>query len=118
MAIRAFKIHVPDTALIDLKNRLTHTRLPDAVVARDWRYGTDREFLEELVQHWRERFDWRAAEERLNEFPQFLAEIDGLDIHFLHIRGKGPNPLPLVITHGWPSSIAEFGKLIPLLTDP
>src|SRR5215469_9836198 len=118
MAIRPLKIQVPDSALIDLKNRLARTRLPAAVADAGWRYGTDRDFLKELVGHWRERFDWRAVEEHLNEFPQFLADIDGLDIHFLHVRGKGPNPLPLVMTHGWPSSIAEFVRIIPLLTDP
>jgi len=118
MAIRPFKIEVSDSALVDLKCRLARTRLPDTVANAGWRYGTDRDFLNALVVYWREHFDWRAAEERLNQFPQFIAEIDGLDIHFLHVRGKGPNALPLIVTHGWPSSVAEFAKIIPLLTDP
>ena len=118
MAIHPFKIHVPDADIIDLKTRLARTRVPDAVANAGWRYGTDQDFLKELVAYWRESFDWRATEERLNQFPQFLADIGGLGFHFLHVRGQGPEPLPLVITHGWPSSIAEFARLIPLLTDP
>src|SRR5437016_7871070 len=118
MSIRPFRIDIADSALTDLDQRLARTRWPDAIDGSGWRYGTDPEFLKELVSYWRERFDWRAAEARLNAFPQFLTEVDGIDIHFLHVKGKGPDPLPLVITHGWPSSVAEFAKLIPLLADP
>jgi len=118
MGAHPFKIEIPNAALADLKGRLERTRWPDTVEGASWHYGTDFEFLKTLVAYWRERFDWRAAEARLNQIPQFLANLNGLDIHFIHAKGKGPNPLPLVITHGWPSSIAEFMKIIPLLTDP
>ncbi len=113
-----FQIAVPDTDLADLKARLARTRWPDAVDGAGWRYGTDLDFLKSLIAHWRDRFDWRLAEARLNAFPQFIADVDGQAIHFLHVKGKGPKPLPLLITHGWPSSVAEFQKIIPLLTDP
>ncbi|HEX3431481.1 MAG TPA: epoxide hydrolase [Rhizomicrobium sp.] len=118
MTVYPFHIEIPDGALADLKERLSRTRWPDAMEGGGWRYGTDLEFLKALTSWWRDRFDWRAAEARLNAFPQFVAEIDGIDVHFLHAKGKGPDPLPLIITHGWPSSVAEFTKLIPLLTDP
>jgi len=118
MSVMPFRVFVPEAALADLKNRLTHTRWPDAVEDAGWRYGTDVDFLKALAVHWRDRFDWPAAEARLNAFPQFTADVEGHAIHFLHVKGKGPNPLPLVITHGWPSSVAEFQKIIPLLTDP
>lgn len=113
-----FQIAIPEADIADLKARLARTRWPDAVENADWRYGTDLDFLKELVAHWRDHFDWRAAEARLNTFPQFIADIDGHAIHFLHVKGKGPKPLPLLITHGWPSSVAEFQKIIPRLTDP
>jgi pimeloyl-ACP methyl ester carboxylesterase len=118
MAATPFKIAIPDGDLADLKARLGRIRWPDAVEGAGWRYGTDPDFLKDLVTHWRDRFDWRAAEARLNTFPQFTADVDGHAIHFLHVKGKGPRPLPLVITHGWPSSVVEFEKIIPLLTDP
>jgi microsomal epoxide hydrolase len=113
-----FQIAIPDAAVADLKARLARTRWPDAVDGAGWRYGADLDFLKSLVAYWRDGFDWRAAEARLNAFPQFLADIDGHGIHFIHAKGKGPRPLPLVISHGWPSSVAEFQKIIPLLTDP
>jgi pimeloyl-ACP methyl ester carboxylesterase len=118
MTERPFRIEIADSQLVDLRERLARTRWPDAVDGAGWRYGSDAEFLKALISHWRDRFDWRAAEARLNRFPQFLAKVDGIDIHFLRVKGKGPDPLPLVITHGWPSSIAEFTKVLPLLTDP
>lgn len=118
MTVTPFQIATPDTDIADLKARLARTRWPDAVEEAGWRYGTDLEFLKALVAHWRDRFDWRAAEARLNAFPQFRADVDGQAIHFLHVKGKGPKPLPLLVMHGWPSSVAEFQKIIPLLTDP
>ena len=113
-----FKIAIPDAAIADLKARLARIRWPDAVENAGWRYGADLDFLKALAAYWRDEFDWRAAEARLNAFPQFLAEVDGHQIHFLHVKGQGPRSLPLIITHGWPSSVAEFQKIIPLLTDP
>jgi pimeloyl-ACP methyl ester carboxylesterase len=113
-----FKIHVPDSVLADLKQRLARTRFPGEIPGAGWDYGTDLAYLKELVTYWRDRFDWRAAERRLNRFDQFKTNIDGLDIHFIHQRSTNPNALPLVVTHGWPGSVVEFTKIIPLLTDP
>ena len=117
-AVVPFKIHVPDAVLADLKQRLARTRLPGEITASEWDYGTNLAYLKELVAYWRDRFDWRAAETRLNRFDQFTTKVDGLDVHFIHQRSKHPNALPLVITHGWPGSIVEFTKIIGPLTDP
>ncbi|MCO1658574.1 epoxide hydrolase [Pseudonocardia sp. S2-4] len=108
---------VDDAVLDDLAIRLQRTRWPDDVGA-GWADGTDVAYLRELVGYWRDRFDWRAAEQRLNRLPQFRAGIDGVGVHFVHERGRGPDPLPLVLTHGWPSTFAEPGALVPMLTDP
>lgn len=117
-AIVPFKIQVPDAVLADLKDRLARTRFPGEIAGAEWDYGTSRAYLEELVTYWRDRFDWRAAERRLNQFDQFTTTIDGLDIHFLHQRSRNPGALPLVLTHGWPGSVVEFTKIIGPLTDP
>ncbi|MDE2181495.1 MAG: alpha/beta fold hydrolase [Alphaproteobacteria bacterium] len=116
--IRPFRIQVGDDALSDLAIRLRKTRWIDALKDAEWAYGADLRFMRDLVAYWRDRFDWRAEEERLNAFPQFIADVEGHDIHFIHVKGNGPDPLPLLLTHGWPSSVAEFAKIIPLLTDP
>ena len=113
-----FTIDIPDAALADLRRRLADTRWPDAVPGRGWSDGGDLEYLTSICGHWRDGFDWRAAEARLNALPQFTARIDDLDIHFVHVRGKGPNPRPLLLAHGWPSAFCEFAELIPMLTDP
>lgn len=118
MAIEPFKINVSDAVLEDLKQRLARTRFPDEVNDSDWGYGTDLKYLKELVEYWRSKFDWRAAERKLNQFSHFRTTVDGLGIHFIHQRGKGPKPLPLLISHGWPGSIFEFTKIIGPLTDP
>jgi epoxide hydrolase len=117
-AIVPFKIHVSDAALADLKQRLARTRFPGEISGSDWDYGTNLTYLKELVTYWRDRFDWRAAEARLNRFDQFTTKIDGLNVHFIHQRSKLPNAFPLVITHGWPGSVVEFTKIIGPLTDP
>ncbi|MEE2636867.1 MAG: epoxide hydrolase, partial [Acidobacteriota bacterium] len=117
-AIRPFEVAVSDETLDDLKQRLNMTRLPDQLDGAGWDYGTELEYLTELITYWRDEFDWRAEERRLNEFDQFKTVIDGLDIHFIHQRSPEPNALPLIITHGWPGSIAEFTKIIGPLTDP
>ena len=117
-AVIPFKIHVADSVLADLKQRLARTRLPGEITGSDWDYGTNLAYLKELVAYWQQKFDWRAAERRLNQFDQFTTTIDGLDIHFIHQRSKNPNAVPIAITHGWPGSIVEFTKIIPLLTDP
>lgn len=118
MIVEPFRIAVPDAVLDDLRQRLTRTRYPDEIVDSGWAYGTDLAYLRELVAYWKDRYDWRAAEARLNAFPQFRARVGDLRIHFIHVRGKGPKPFPLVMTHGWPGSVAEFVKVIGPLTDP
>lgn len=118
MRISPFRIAVPDSVLTDLRERLARTRFPDEMPGSGWGYGTELAYMRELVDYWRERYDWRAAEARLNALPQFRAEVGGLGIHFIHVRGRGPRPLPLVITHGWPGSVAEFEQIIGPLTDP
>jgi pimeloyl-ACP methyl ester carboxylesterase len=118
MQIKPFSIAIGDDQLEDLRSRLQRTRWPDAIGGMDWADGTDLAFLQRLTEYWQKDFDWRAQEARLNTLPQFTAEIDGLDIHFIHQRGKGPRPFPLLITHGFPGSGFDMEKLIPLLTDP
>jgi pimeloyl-ACP methyl ester carboxylesterase len=118
MSIQPYPIHVPQEELDDLRNRLRHTRWPDEVEGAGWEYGADLAYLQELIDYWQTAFDWSAREQAINAFPNFRAEIEGLGVHFIHQRGKGPHPIPLILTHGWPSSFAEMLKLIPLLTDP
>jgi len=113
-----FKIHVDDEVLRDLKARLARTRFPDEISGTGWDYGTDLAYLKELVAYWRDKYDWRAAERRLNELDQYTTTIDGVQIHFIHQRSKQPGAMPLALTHGWPGSIFEFTKIIGPLTDP
>jgi pimeloyl-ACP methyl ester carboxylesterase len=117
-----FTISVNDAELEDLRTRLRHTRWPDAetVTGTDepWSQGMPLHFAQELAEHWASGYDWRATEARLNGFDQFRTEIDGLGIHFLHVRSPEPDALPLIITHGWPGSVVEFLKVIGPLTDP
>jgi len=117
-AVVPFKIHVTDAVLSDLKERLARTRFPGEIANSNWDYGTNLAYLKELVAYWRDRYDWRAAERRLNQLDQFTTNIDGLDIHFVHQRSKNPNAMPIAITHGWPGSFTEFTKIIGPLTDP
>ena len=118
MSVVPFTINVPQATLDDLHLRLSQTRWPDEVSEAGWDYGTNLAYLKELVAYWLSQFDWRVQEAALNKFAHFRAEIDGFGIHFIHERGRGPNPLPIVITHGWPGSFLEMTKVIPLLTDP
>ncbi len=113
-----FTIAVPQATLDDLHKRLVATRWPDEAENVGWNYGTNLGYLKELVDYWQSSYDWRAQEAKLNQFAQFRADIDGSGIHFLHVRGKGPNPTPLLLIHGWPDSFYRFHKMIPLLTDP
>lgn len=117
-AIRPFEITVPDSVLDDLKLRLEQTRLPDQLDGVGWDYGTELDYLTDLITYWREEFDWRAQEQQLNQFDQFKTRIDDLDIHFIHQRSPEADAIPMIITHGWPGSIAEFTKIIGPLTDP
>src|SRR5262245_28458547 len=117
-AAEPYKIHVSDETLRDLKERLRHTRFPDTIAGSGVEDGTDTQYLKELVAYWAKDFDWRKQERRLNQLHHYRAEIDGLRIHFVHERGKGPNPIPVLMLHGWPSTFVQFEKIIPLLTDP
>jgi pimeloyl-ACP methyl ester carboxylesterase len=118
MKITPFTISVSDAAIADLNLRLGLTRWPDEVGEGTWDYGMPRKTLRDVVEYWRDRFDWRAAERRLNGLPQFTAEIDGRIVHYVHVNGVDPESAPLVLTHGWPGSFAEMYKIIPMLTDP
>jgi microsomal epoxide hydrolase len=109
---------VDDGVLDDLRNRLGRTRWTEQIDGAGWDYGADISYVRELCEYWRDGYDWRLHEARLNEHPQFICEVDGLDIHFQHVKGKGPNPLPLLLIHGWPGSICEYQELIGPLTDP
>lgn len=116
--MQPFEIAVPDADLRDLRDRLERTRFPDQIPGAGWRYGTELEYLKELCAYWREKYDWREHERRLNALDHFRTEIEGLGLHFVHARSRHAGALPLLITHGWPGSIFEFTKIIPRLTDP
>ena len=113
-----FTLHVADAAIADLRQRLARTRWPDQTPGEPWAYGTDVAWLQQLVAHWHDRFDWRVHEARLNAFPQFTVPLHGIELHYLHVPGQGPRPMPLLLSHGWPGSVFEFMELIPRLTDP
>ena len=117
-ALRPFTLAVDPRAVDDLQDRLARVRWPDEAPQAPWAYGTSLAFMQELVAHWRDGFDWRRTEAALNAWPQYMTRIDDIDVHFLHVPGRGPAPKPLLLSHGWPGSILEFMKLIPLLTDP
>lgn len=117
-AARRFRLQVRDEVLDDLRERLSRTRWPDEVPGSGWQYGSSLDFVRRLVERWRDGFDWRAQEAKLNAFDQFRITIRGIDLHFVHQRGVGPDPLPLLLVHGWPGSIWDFHELIPRLTDP
>ncbi|MEU9187177.1 epoxide hydrolase [Streptomyces sp. NPDC048484] len=117
-SVRPFRIDTPQADLDDLHARLDRTRWPDELPGVGWAYGVPRAYLEDLVEYWRHSYDWRAAEARLNEWPQFTTVVDGATIHFAHIRSPEPDATPLVITHGWPGSIVEFLDVAGPLTDP
>lgn len=118
ISIRPFAIDVPQADLDDLRRRLAATRWAADFNNADWRYGVEAGWLKEMAAYWRDGFDWRKQEAAINAHPQFIAEIDGVPVHFLHIRGKGPNPIPLVLTHGWPWTFWDYRHLIGPLTDP
>jgi epoxide hydrolase len=116
--IRPFRIDVSDADLEDLRDRLARTRWPDELPGVGWSYGVSRDFVNVMTEFWRTSFDWRKQEALLNEFPQFTTTIDGTNVHFLHVRSPEPNAMPLILTHGWPGSVAEFLDVIGPLTDP
>ncbi len=117
-AITPFRIETPPEIVDDLRRRLRATRWPEAEPVNDWSQGIPLAYVQEVCAYWADEYDWAARQERLNAFPQFMTEIDGVDIHFLHVRSPHEHALPLVITHGWPGSIAEFEEVIGPLTDP
>ena len=116
--IRKFQLEVTDAVLDDLKKRLSMTRWPNKETPEDWSQGIPLGYMQELCDYWQHEYDWRAREERFNRFPQFITEIDGVDIHFIHLPSAHKNALPLIITHGWPGSVVEFHKVIEPLADP
>src|SRR5579871_1096894 len=118
-APRPFTLHIADEIVEDLQQRLARARFPDLPPhGAPWEYGADVTYVRELVDYWHTEFDWRRQEAALNAFPQYTASVAGIDVHFLHVPGVGPHPMPLLLSHGWPGSIWEFDKVIPLLTDP
>ncbi|MFI2279149.1 epoxide hydrolase family protein [Nocardia beijingensis] len=117
-AIRPFRIEIPQSDLDDLHDRLARTRWAAQLPGAGWDRGVPVDYLRELADYWRTGFDWRAREAALNEFPQFKTRIDGLDVHFLHVRSPEPDAMPLILTHGWPNSFAEFAQTIGPLADP
>ncbi len=117
-AVRTFRINVPEEALADLRRRISATRWPDKETVADASQGVQLATIQELARYWATEHDWRKCEARLNALPQFITEIDGLDIHFIHVRSKHENALPLIVTHGWPGSIIEQLKIVDPLTNP
>jgi pimeloyl-ACP methyl ester carboxylesterase len=116
--IRAFKVHVPDRVLIDLRRRLAETKWPDQLPGTTWEYGADIKKVRKLAEYWQNNYDWRAQEAKINRFDQFTTEIDGQQIYFIHQRSPRPDAIPLLLIHGWPGSIVEFLALIEPLTHP
>jgi len=115
--IKPFLANVPQAVLDDLKLRISNARWPDEIVDSGWMYGTNLSYMKELADYWLNHFNWRKVETEINSYPNFIADVDGHKIHFLHIKGKGKKSIPLIITHGWPGSFIEMLKLIPLLTN-
>jgi hypothetical protein len=117
-SIRPFKVHVSDEALTDLRRRIQATRWPEKETVADASQGVQLATIRALAGYWETAYDWRKVEAKLNALPQFITTIDGLDIHFIHVRSRHPNALPVIITHGWPGSIIEMLKIIDPLTNP
>ena len=118
MQITNFDISVEHSTLDQLRDRLINTRYPDEITGSGWNYGTDLSYLKELVQYWHSDFNWSKQQALINSFSHFRTTVDDINIHFIHEKGKGPDPLPLIITHGWPGTFFEMYKVIPMLTDP
>ena len=117
-AIRPFQVNVPEAELTELRRRIHATRWPDRETVNDQSQGVQLATIQQLARYWATGYDWRKCEANLNAVPQFITEIDGLDIHFIHVRSKHENALPLIVTHGWPGSVIEQMKIIDPLTNP
>src|SRR5438093_2341572 len=117
-AIRPFHVSVPEDELVELRRRVQATRWPSKELVQDWSQGVQLATLRELARYWASEYDWRRCEAKLNALPQFTTEIDGLDVHFIHVKSPHENALPLVITHGWPGSVVEMLEVVGPLTDP
>jgi epoxide hydrolase len=115
---RPFRVQIEEEQIALLRARLSKVRWPDEVNDENWSYGMRADYLRKLLLYWRDQFDWRAAEDSINDFDQFLVEIDRLDLHFIHQRSPHEDAMPLILTHGWPGSIVEFLGVIPRLTNP
>jgi len=113
-----FQLNIPDNVLQDLQERLSRARLPDEPPLAPWSTGTSVAYMQRLIGYWQNGFDWRTQEAMLNRFRQFTVPLAGIEVHFIHEHGNGPDPMPLLLSHGWPGSVVEFYKLIPMLTDP
>jgi pimeloyl-ACP methyl ester carboxylesterase len=118
LAPRPFTVAVPEATLTDLRERLARARFPDEPPGAGWRYGSDLAYVKSLAAYWRDEYDWRRWEGELNRFRQFTAPVAGIELHFIHEEGRGPNPMPLLLSHGWPGSVWEFHTILPMLTDP
>jgi len=117
-SIRRFRVNIPETALVDLRRRLAETRLPEKETVSDYSQGVPLKTVQQLLRYWQTDYDWRKVEARLNAIPNFITEIDGLDIHFIHVRSRHEHALPLIVTHGWPGSVIEQLKIIEPLSNP
>jgi microsomal epoxide hydrolase len=117
-SVRPFRIDIPQATLGRILRRVKEARLPDRLESPDWRYGANWDYMKALAEYWVTKYDWRRAEANLNRYPQFLTRVGDFDVHFYHVRGKGPRPVPIILTHGWPGSVLEFQEAIGPLTDP
>ena len=117
-APRPFRVDIPQVTIDRILNRVREAQWPDRLEAPDLRYGVSWDYMKALAQYWTEQFDWLKAEANLNRYPQFLARVGDYDIHFYHVKGRGPKPMPLILTHGWPGSVFEFLEAIGPLSDP
>ena len=118
ISIRPFSVNVPEEELVDLRRRIKATKWPERELVSDGSQGVQLATMQKLATYWATEYDWRKVEARLNALPQFITEIDGLDIHFIHVRSKHENALPLIVTHGWPGSVIEQLKIVDPLTNP
>lgn len=116
--ITPFRVEIPQSKLDDLARRLDQTRWPDSLSDTKWQYGANLAYMKELTTYWRNQFDWRAQEKEMNSYNHFRMNLDGFNVHFIHERGSGPNPIPLMMIHGWPGTFWEMHRILPMLLDP